>query len=353
MKPKPNTINNILRIKPIKLMILTLKLLWSSISYVKEQIFFGRKIRKIEIEKDPVFILGFPRSGTTLLFRLLAADPQFAYIKVFDLIFPYASRTFTKMVKPLLQRFFNKFNIKEKIVTNKAFDLDMPEEEDTYLASHGSKYSVAWSFIFPVSSSRLYRRHIEFNEPGSKDKWMKRYTYLLKKILYKRRKKQLLLKNPSSTARINTLLEMFPNAKFIYIYRNPIYVYSSSCRVFEKAEQHVSVQRFGKQDTEDAIFDFYELTMDHYQRGSKNIPKKNLIEIRYEDFINKKYETVKHIYKKLNIPGFNLAEKSIVELVDKENSFKPTTHKFPEEKYLQLEKKFHKYIKLLGYNRKP
>ena len=55
--------------------------------------------------------------------------------------------------------------------------------------------------------------------------WKEKYIYFLKKVAYYHKGKRLVLKNPANTARIKLLFEMFPEAKFIHIYRNP-YHYS-------------------------------------------------------------------------------------------------------------------------------
>src|SRR5210317_1805419 len=41
-----------------------------------ESLCFDRRVRQVELESQPVFILGHWRSGTTLLHELLAADPS-------------------------------------------------------------------------------------------------------------------------------------------------------------------------------------------------------------------------------------------------------------------------------------
>ena len=45
-----------------------------------ENIRFGRQIRNTELNGDPVFLLGFGRSGTTHLHNLFYQDPQFGVV---------------------------------------------------------------------------------------------------------------------------------------------------------------------------------------------------------------------------------------------------------------------------------
>jgi len=48
----------------------------------------GRAVAREPLPNDPVFVLGLPRSGTTLLHQLLAADPQFLAPDTFQVAHP-------------------------------------------------------------------------------------------------------------------------------------------------------------------------------------------------------------------------------------------------------------------------
>ena len=56
----------------------------------------------------------------------------------------------------------------------------------------------------------------------------------LKKITMYHHGKQLVLKNQDNTGKIPQLLEMFPNAKFVYCYRNPYDLYMSMKKFMTK-----------------------------------------------------------------------------------------------------------------------
>jgi len=55
---------------------------------VVDAIVHGRAIAREPLPDDPVFVLGLPRSGTTLLHQLLAADPQFLAPDTFQVFHP-------------------------------------------------------------------------------------------------------------------------------------------------------------------------------------------------------------------------------------------------------------------------
>lgn len=51
-----------------------------------ERVWLGRKLRDFRFSSDPVFILGYYRSGTTHLQEVLLQDPQFGYMNFFSVL---------------------------------------------------------------------------------------------------------------------------------------------------------------------------------------------------------------------------------------------------------------------------
>src|SRR5262245_44641301 len=50
---------------------------------------FGRRLRKVAVEHDPVFVIGHWRSGTTHLHELLSLDPRYAFPSTFEVMAPH------------------------------------------------------------------------------------------------------------------------------------------------------------------------------------------------------------------------------------------------------------------------
>ena len=72
-------------------------------------------------------------------------------------------------------------------------------------------------------------------QPEKKQReWKKAYDYILKKVTWIQKGKQLLLKSPENTCRIGMLKHCYPGSKFINIYRNPYKVVMSTINMFKK-----------------------------------------------------------------------------------------------------------------------
>ena len=98
-----------------------------------------------------------------------------------------------------------------------------------------SPYALQWGYLFPQKINHYLEKYVLFENISCDEiqDWKNSYLYLLKKLSIANKSRQLVLKNPPNTARIKMLLSLFPNAKFIYIHRNPFEVYASNKRLWE------------------------------------------------------------------------------------------------------------------------
>src|SRR4051794_6570587 len=62
-------------------------------------LFYARKIKRTVISKDPVFILGHYRSGTTYLHKFMMNDERFGYLSNYEMILPFTNLLFGKWMK--------------------------------------------------------------------------------------------------------------------------------------------------------------------------------------------------------------------------------------------------------------
>ena len=191
------------------------------------------------IQRDPIFIIGHWRSGTTYLHYLMVKDRQFGYCSNVDAFVPGAL---------LLGQQISRVIIGWRLPKTRPMDgvklyADAPQE-DEFPMMLLSPYSCYHSFVFPRTSKMNLMRNIIFNDQETIKKWGEIYHRYLSKLSYRNRGKRLILKNPVNTTRIKYLLAMFPHAKFIYIHRDPDEVKASSLRMFKSMTQMNTLQDF-------------------------------------------------------------------------------------------------------------
>jgi len=173
---------------------------------------------------DPIFLIGFPRSGTTLLDTILRSHPLIEVLEE----------------KPTIDKFINHLKIKNK---GNISELENVDED----------------FISEV-------RSVYFNERNKYIKFDNNKTYIDKM--------------PLSIIHVGELIRFFPNAKFIFALRNP-YDVVLSCFMQNFTPNNAMINFFNLYDTST----LYDQVMSLWEEYSK-LYGSNLFTIKYEDVVN-------------------------------------------------------------------
>lgn len=305
---------------------------------VYEKIKYEKQINNVVIDKPPIFIIGHWRTGSTYLHNLFSKDEQFGYPTTFQTVAPAVFLQFEKMIKPIVDS-----SLPEKRPQDDVdLGVDLPQEEE-YALGNISPYSFYNGWCFP-QNMELYNNYVDMrNVPKTAiEEFKKIYMYYIKKLTLYYSGKQLVLKNPSNTARIKLLLDMFPDAKFIHIYRNPYHVFLSMKRNIEKEMTLYCLQK-PKDETvfEKSMVDLYNRMFDKYFKEKDLIPPGNLVEVRYEIFIANPLQEMKRIYDTLKLPGFEKAKKHFEAYIESQAKIKTYKYQINDP----LKQKIYSYLK--------
>lgn len=272
---------------------------------VLQQLIFGKSIRLTNLDKDPIFILGHYRTGTTLLQKLLASDKRFGTLTNYDSMFPSINLLMGKRGQKILQRIIQLLKIKNPFFHNSMVLLGEPAEEDDCLMNRASAYSAYWGLVFPRKWKEWLNGSAQISKNEYVEGWRMEYLRLIQYATYRNEGRQLVLKNPPGTERIGLLLSLFPNAKFIYLYRNPYHLYYSVKNMWHKAIlRYYSLQKLTEEEQDELIFGHFNYLTSKYEEQKMRIPDGNLIEISYEELMQYPFATVRKIYTKFGLPAF-------------------------------------------------
>jgi hypothetical protein len=314
---------------------------------VYEKLRCDKVIKNTVIEKSPLFIIGHWRSGTTYLHNLLSQNGMFAYPTTFQTVTPGLFLRFENLIKPIVAASLPPKRPEDDI----ALGADLPQEEE-YGIGNLSPYSFYNGWCFPQNVHYYYNFVLMENVPQQTvQNWKNIYLYYLKKLTLSHDGKQLVLKNPANTARVKLLLEMFPDAKFVHIYRNPFYTFLSMMRDIEKEMTLYCVQKPADVSTfETAMVNLYNRMFEKYFTEKLHIPNGNLIEIRYEDLTTNPFHEIERIHDTLDLPGFGEYQENLKKYIETQRNVK--THKYDLNN--DLKNKIYRYFKttidLWGYS---
>jgi hypothetical protein len=262
-----------------------------------EKLRYDSAIDRTEIKAPPVFILGHWRSGTTYVHQLMAQNRDFAMVTFLHTMIPELYLTGT-IFKAILRS-----SLPEKRpMDNVKIDINSVEEEE-YALGNLSPYSFYHALSFPKHMRPIFDRYVIFeNAPAQViENWKAIYMRFLKKLTFASGGKQLLLKNPANTSRIPALLDMFPDAKFVHVYRNPYVVYSSTMNWLDKELVVTALQDVDEEDIREQTLINYEKMMHRYLEDRNLIPKGNLVELKFEDVETNPLAEIERVYRQLNL----------------------------------------------------
>jgi hypothetical protein len=184
-----------------------------------DRIFFPQ-YRKVEI-KNPIFIIGHPRSGTTFVHHLLTQTEEFATFKTWQIFLPSltARLLFRSLINYLLSK--EKSTIVPDRVGHKV-SLDRIEEEE-FLFLHQLDTQFVMTLSPLAFDDREYPElRLHDLQPESRlQRSMRFFRGCLQRQIYETGNHQVVAQIHYSTNRLKTLLKEFPDAKFIYLIRSP------------------------------------------------------------------------------------------------------------------------------------
>jgi len=282
-----------------------------------ERILYGRY--KIEQEmarnswiedqeiKEPVFIIGMPRTGTTILHAILHEDPAHRAPLAWECLLPYPAATPEKFrdneqLKTIEKEFNQLFKLVPDFRRKHYMEADAPQEclgitafdfnsfqfsAQLYLGSYMDWFSNQSDML---GTMRFHKRFLQYLQSGgvNGDRW--------------------LLKSPVHLRRLPEIFEIYPDARIIMTHRGPCDIVSSTASLIssvrtlysDREDPHVT----GKEQA--------ELWSDYFNRFVESRSALNkedqIIDLKFEDFAKDQLGSIRQIYDRF---GWNLSEQAV------------------------------------------
>ena len=132
----------------------------------------------------------------------------------------------------------------------------------------------------------------------------------------------LVLKSPPHMCRIGLLLEMFPDARFVHIYRHPYAVFRSTKRQSLLSLRATLLQEARSLDVDAWIIRRYRTMYDAFFEERDLIPDGQFHEIRFEDLERDPVAQMRGLYEGLGIPGFQAFRPSLENYVSANSGYR-------------------------------
>jgi hypothetical protein len=283
---------------------------------------YGRRWKDVPVP-PPLFVLGHWRSGTTHLHYLLALDDHFACPNFYQVIYPHTFLSTEQRLSGLTA-----FLLPEhRAYDNVRLDLKVPCEDEFAMCVSGfmTPYLAG---VFPRRAAH-YDRFLTFRNapPQAVEAWKSSLRLFVQKLML-RHGKPLILKSPPHTGRIKLLLDMFPDARFVHIHRDPYAVFQSMTHTYATGLPFGRLQRTNAVDWAERVIRQYKELYAAFFEERRLIAAGHFHELGFEALEKDPVGEVRRLYEALGLPEFAKVEPTLRAYVDSLSGYRKNT--FPE-----------------------
>ena len=238
---------------------------------------FYKKIRTGKI-KSPILVVGNPRSGTTFLHRYLVKHSFGSGTKLYQML--YSSVILQKIIKPFLPLLEKVSPTKHHSTEAHKTSLDSVETDDASLLFRFLDGFFLYGFILSWAEEDLF----DWVDPKKRDTSKRDFDWLESmwlRVQISNQTDRTVGKLFSISANIPKFLERFPDAKLLYMIRDPLNVIPSGLSLVTG----VLDKKFG----------FWNLPEEKRQHYIERLYKA-LIELQlrfYDDWVNERFDKKK------------------------------------------------------------
>jgi omega-hydroxy-beta-dihydromenaquinone-9 sulfotransferase len=255
---------------------------------------------------DSLFVLGYWRSGTTLLHQYLCCDKRFGYPSTYACLHPhhFILTQHTALAKPQTAI--------PRPMDDVRISASSPQEEEFAMLALGAR-SPYEALLAPQHLPDA----LALADPrdlcsADQARWRELFVEFLSGVAVVEAFRPLILKSPPHGQRVATLRELFPDARFVVIVRSPEAVFESAVRMWRSLFPIHALEPIPPEDhTRSAVLEDRPRFEAKLQAGLQGLPPQRLAFVRYEQLTRDPLETIGGVYEQLQLGGFGGVEEAI------------------------------------------
>lgn len=277
---------------------------------VLENWLYGPAIAAQAIHPEPIFVLGHPRTGTTLLQNILCQDPALAHVDTFQAGFPSAFLLLHRL------RWALEWLIDDTRPMD-AMPLSFATPAEDEIATHALSGGASPYACLPfMADFRDPLRYATFEEEGTepeREAWTAAFLYFLKKVTLAAAggrptpsPRPLVIKSPVHVGRLPLLKSLFPRARFVFVHRHPWAVFRSNAVLAQEYFTYCYLGTPTRDQITDYILEQHALLYGVYLREREGLQaaRGRAAEVAFAELEADPVGTLRRVYVELKIQGF-------------------------------------------------
>ncbi|MBT3219362.1 MAG: sulfotransferase [Proteobacteria bacterium] len=292
----------------------------------------------------PIFVLGFPRTGTTLLQNLLSLEEGRRALQFWEIISP------VPVCDDPVEDRRRRIKISDRMLR---MALVMAPEMQAVHEIHSTTAEECWPLFWPtfaVLSQDLQSGIGEFGDYLMNNDMTHAYRYYkrtLQVLLHQRPATNVVLKCPEHLWFIDSLLEAFPDACIVWTHRDPADSIASYCSLISLSRRML-FGRFDPRDVGDHISKRFLTGVQRAMKAREGRDPSQFLDIDFATLVKDPARQIRQINSYFGLPQSEQTEVAVQRWLDTKREDSRGSHVYSADRYglngPEIHEKYAEYI---------
>lgn len=267
--------------------------------------------------RDSIVILGYWRSGTTLLHELLCLDTRYTYPTTHACMNPHhfllTEASVLARGGPSTTRPMDEMEVRSA----------SPQEDEFALFGLGARSPYEALVMPKVLPEALKLSDPKDLSPEENQRWREVFLSFLAGVSARGNGRPMILKSPTHGFRVSTLRELLPDARYILIARDPLTSFESVVRMWRKMFESYALGPIpGDDEIREAVLADRLRFEAKLASSIHDLPPNRFVTIRYESLVANPIAVIEQLYAQLELGEFEPARKALVDEVQRRREYR-------------------------------
>jgi omega-hydroxy-beta-dihydromenaquinone-9 sulfotransferase len=160
----------------------------------------------------------------------------------------------------------------------------------------------------------------------------------------------LLLKSPGYTAQIGPIRALWPDARFVHIYRDPYVVFASTCHALRTVLHELALQPHEHVPVDEVVLELYPRIMGRMLEEADRLPSHAIAHVRFEELERDPLGQVERIYRSIELADYEVARPRIEAYLRSIQHYTKSTYTFSKGSVRRVTERWQPFIAGFGYH---